>query len=265
MDINWFTVIAQLINFLILVWLLKRFLYKPILDAVNEREKKITDQLKDAEDKKATAQQEKDEFKKKNEDFDQQKKGLMDNVVAEAASEKNQLIEAAKAEAKELISKMEKAAKEEQENENKEHAQNTQKHVFEITRKALESIASLSLDEQSTNSFIKHLKSSNDEAKQKFIDAFKSHPDAITVSSAFDLPVKQQNEITDAVNELLDTKTKLQFKTLPGIISGIELSAKGYKIGWSFSEYLSALKQNISGEMKEEPKPKPKKKVDVSN
>ena len=52
MKINWFTVIAQVINFLMLVWLLKKFLYKPILDAVNEREKKITDQLKDADDKK---------------------------------------------------------------------------------------------------------------------------------------------------------------------------------------------------------------------
>ena len=40
MEINWFTVIAQVINFLILVWLLKRFLYKPVLNAIAEREKK---------------------------------------------------------------------------------------------------------------------------------------------------------------------------------------------------------------------------------
>ena len=41
MLINWFTVVAQAINFLILVWLLKRFLYKPILHAIDEREKGI--------------------------------------------------------------------------------------------------------------------------------------------------------------------------------------------------------------------------------
>ena len=41
MPINWFTVVAQVINFLILVWLLKRFLYKPILHAIDEREKGI--------------------------------------------------------------------------------------------------------------------------------------------------------------------------------------------------------------------------------
>ena len=45
MLIDWFTVAAQAVNFLILVWLLKRFLYKPVLAAVDEREKRITAQL----------------------------------------------------------------------------------------------------------------------------------------------------------------------------------------------------------------------------
>lgn len=40
MLIDWFTVIAELVNFLILVWLLKRFLYEPVLKAIDEREKK---------------------------------------------------------------------------------------------------------------------------------------------------------------------------------------------------------------------------------
>jgi len=45
MEINWFTVIAQIVNFLILVWLLKRFLYKPVLKAIAEREQKIASRL----------------------------------------------------------------------------------------------------------------------------------------------------------------------------------------------------------------------------
>ena len=38
MLIDWFTVGAQALNFLILVWLMKRFLYQPILHAIDERE-----------------------------------------------------------------------------------------------------------------------------------------------------------------------------------------------------------------------------------
>ena len=41
MLIDWFTVGAQVLNFLILVWLLKHFLYKPILNAIDAREKRI--------------------------------------------------------------------------------------------------------------------------------------------------------------------------------------------------------------------------------
>jgi len=41
MLIDWFTVGAQALNFLILVWLMKRFLYKPVLHAIDEREMRI--------------------------------------------------------------------------------------------------------------------------------------------------------------------------------------------------------------------------------
>ena len=48
MLIDWFTVGAQAVNFLILVWLLKRFLYKPVLAAIDAREKKIAATIEDA-------------------------------------------------------------------------------------------------------------------------------------------------------------------------------------------------------------------------
>jgi F-type H+-transporting ATPase subunit b len=65
MLIDWFTVGAQVLNFLILVWLLKRFLYKPILHAIDEREKRIAKELADADAKKAEAEKERDEFQHK--------------------------------------------------------------------------------------------------------------------------------------------------------------------------------------------------------
>ena len=70
MLVDWFTVGAQAINFIILVWLLKRFLYRPILDAVDAREKRVATELADADAKKAEAVKERDEFQHKNEEFD---------------------------------------------------------------------------------------------------------------------------------------------------------------------------------------------------
>jgi F-type H+-transporting ATPase subunit b len=53
--IDWFTVGAQLLNFIILVWLMKRFLYQPVLDAIAAREQKIAAQLADVAAAKAQA------------------------------------------------------------------------------------------------------------------------------------------------------------------------------------------------------------------
>jgi len=60
---------------MLLVWLLKHFLYKPILNAVDAREKKVADELADADAKEAEAQKEKEDFRRKNEEFDQQHTG----------------------------------------------------------------------------------------------------------------------------------------------------------------------------------------------
>ncbi len=66
MLIDWFTVGAQVLNFLILVWLLQHFLYKPILAAIDAREKRIADQFAGATAKQVDAQKEHDEFDAKN-------------------------------------------------------------------------------------------------------------------------------------------------------------------------------------------------------
>ena len=56
MSIDWITVAAQIANFLVLVWLLKRFLYRPILDGIDAREVEIKDRMQEAVHAKEQAQ-----------------------------------------------------------------------------------------------------------------------------------------------------------------------------------------------------------------
>ncbi|HLV93000.1 MAG TPA: hypothetical protein VKX34_07755, partial [Aequorivita sp.] len=93
MEINWFTVIAQIVNFLILVWLLKRFLYKPVLKAIDEREQKIALQLKEAAAKKEEARKDQELFRQKNEAFDKERMAKMNEVHEQANIEKQRLFE----------------------------------------------------------------------------------------------------------------------------------------------------------------------------
>ena len=58
MLINWFTVAAQIVNFLILAVLLKRFLYGPIVRAMAAREERIASEMAAAAQKRREAEQE---------------------------------------------------------------------------------------------------------------------------------------------------------------------------------------------------------------
>jgi F-type H+-transporting ATPase subunit b len=272
MKINWFTVIAQIINFLVLVWLLRRFLYKPVLKAIDERENKIASELKDAKVKETEAKKEQSEFLKKNEKFDQQKKKLMDKVIAETNEEREKLLEEARNEAAVLRSKLEKSLNAMQENLEHDIVQKTQEEVFAVARKTLKDLSSMSLEEQSVNIFINRLKELKNEEKKRLIKAFNSGSDlpagrqgSILVQTAFDLPSKQQTQIESTVNEILGTKPQFQFKTVPELIGGIELTSNGYKLAWSISEYLNSIQKSISETLKTKFKEEPEKMTDTNN
>jgi F-type H+-transporting ATPase subunit b len=135
MLIDWFTVGAQVLNFLILVWLLKRFLYKPILHAIDEREKRIAKELADADAKKGRSQKERDEFQLKNEEFDQQREALLSKAKDEARAERQRLLDEARQAADALSAKRQDALK-------REAATSTTPSPAEPSRKFLPSRAS---------------------------------------------------------------------------------------------------------------------------
>src|SRR5471032_1139093 len=109
MLIDWFTVGAQALNFLILVWLMRRFLYRPILNAIDAREKKIAAELADAAAKKLEAQKDRDEFQKKNMDFDQQRAALLAKATDDAKAEGRRLLDEARKAADALGAKRQEA------------------------------------------------------------------------------------------------------------------------------------------------------------
>jgi F-type H+-transporting ATPase subunit b len=100
--IDWFTVAAQVLNFLILMWLMKRFLYHPVLDAIDAREKRIAGELAQADATKAAAQQERDNFRSKSEHLEQQRTELLRQATDAANAERQRLLEEARKAAADL-------------------------------------------------------------------------------------------------------------------------------------------------------------------
>ena len=258
MLIDWFTVGAQALNFLILVWLMKHFLYKPILNAIDAREKLIATELADAAAKKAEAQKEHEEFQRKNEEFDQQRAALLSKATDEAKTERQRLLDEARKAADALSAKRQEALKNDAHNLSQAISRRTQQEVFAITRKALTDLATASLEERVGEVFTRRLREMDGKAKETLGAALKTAPEPAVVRSAFELPKDQRAAIQNAVNETFSADIHLRFETEPDLVSGIELAANGQKVAWSIADYLASLEKGVGELLKEQNKPEPK-------
>jgi F-type H+-transporting ATPase subunit b len=245
MLIDWFTVCAQALNFVILAWLMKRFLYKPILDAIAAREKLIAAELADAVAKKAEAQKERDEFQRKNEEFDQQRAALLSKATNEAKAEAERLLDEARKAADALTAKRQEALKNEAHNLSQAIARRTQQEVFAITRKALTDLATASLEERMGEVFTRRLRELNGKGKTCLADALKTSSDPAVVRSTFELPAEQRAAIQNALNETFSAAVRVRFETAPDLIGGIELTTNGEKVAWSIADYLSSMEKGV--------------------
>lgn len=256
MLIDWFTVGAQVLNFLILVWLLKRFLYKPILNAIDARERRIAAELADADATKTEAEKERDAFRQKNETFDRERDELMGKAAEEAATERQRLMDEARQAAEALSEKRATALQREQKALHHEITRRTTQEVFAVARKTLSDLAGTSLEERMIAVFAQRVRELDDETKSRLGQALSSAP--AVVRSAFDLPAEQRATLQKAINETFsaDPSTplragiKLSFETDADLVSGIELSAAGQKVAWSIADYLTTLEEGV-GELLE--------------
>jgi len=246
MLIDWFTVGAQALNFLILVWLLKRFLYKPILNAIAAREKLVAAELADAAGKKAEAQKDRDEFQHKNEEFDKQRAALLTKATDEVKTERQRLLDEATKAADALSAKRHQALEASVHNLDQAIGRRTCQEVFSIARKALNDLATVSLEERLGEVFTRRLRELSGKAKESVAAALKTASEPALVRSAFELPAEQRAAIQNALNETFSADVHIRFETATDLIGGIELSTNGQQVGWSIADYLSSLEKAVA-------------------
>ena len=246
MLIDWFTVGAQVVNFLVLVWLLKRYLYKPILDAIDAREARIAHELAGADAKKTEAQKEHDDFKHKNEVFDQQRAALLSKAKDEALTERKRLIEEARKAADALSVKRRESLRNDARTLNKSIGARATQEVFAIARKTLKDLATATLEERVAAVFTDRLRELDGKEKSVVAAAIKTATEPALIRSAFDLPHEQRAAIQAALDETFASDVRIRFETAPELISGIEFTAGGQKVAWSIDDYLDGLEAGVT-------------------
>ena len=246
MLIDWFTVGAQVVNFVVLVWLMKRFLYGPIQAAIAAREKRIADELAGADRQRSEAAFAGTALAERSAAFDRERDALMATARAGAQAEGARLLEAARVAAEALGAQRRERLAAESEVLADTLRRGTLEGVFSIARKTLGDLASTSLEASACDAFSERLRALDGVERSTFADALRDASGVGLVRTAFELPEPQRASIRSAVDAAFAVTSTLTFEKAPALVCGIELAAAGRKISWNVDDELSALQRNVA-------------------
>ena len=246
MSIDWFTMGAQAVNFLTLVWLLKRFLYAPILAAIDERERLVAATLATAAAKEAEAETARDTYLERLEQLDGRRDELLRQAQDEAHVERERLLDEARSAADALRAERREALRREQQRLNDDLLRRARDEIFAIARKTLADLAGTSLEDRVSAVFCRRLRELTADARLQLAKVVRASADVVVVRSAFELSAEQRASIRDVLDEALATEVHARFETDPALISGIELSTDGHRVSWSIADYLASLEHGVS-------------------
>ncbi len=246
MLIDWFTVGSQFINFFVLVLLMKRFLYRPILQVMADREKRVAATLSDAEDKKAAAQKELTLLQERQKELEGQAAVWLEQAAAEAQQKREALIAAARAEVAALQVQWCESLSQEKELFYHQVMLRVQAEIFAIVRQVLQDLADTDLEQAMARKFIDQLQSVPLDEKTRIAAYVTSTGRPVVIRSGFDLPEPARRDLERAVRSQFCSSANIQFETAPEFTGGIELVTSAHKLSWNMAAYLSALEEGLA-------------------
>lgn len=238
--IDWFTVGAQIINFLILVFLLKRFLYAPIVKAMKEREERVLGRLRQAEEMKANADALATKLASERNELAESRERMLDDARQETEKWRQQAVAGAKAEIEKMRKVWLESLEADQESFMKRLKEKVSDLVFRISEKALLDLADGTLEKRVVDKFIVEFT----EQKGNLFSHEKNSAIPLVISSGFVLSEETQKDLQKAII-LQNTANMPEFKVKPEIGFGIRMNAGDKKIEWNISRYLKEMEEDV--------------------
>ncbi|MEO0757544.1 MAG: ATP F0F1 synthase subunit B [Cyanobacteria bacterium J06648_16] len=246
MLIDPFTVLAQIVNFLILVALLNRFLYKPITRAMTQREQTIAARLLQGEEQAAAARQEADRLQQMQQDFAAHREQRLAELRSQLEEERLTLLERAEDEVETARSRWYRALEQEKASVLRTFHQQAAYQLAQTVRRVLQDLADTSLEQQIGQVFLARLAELSP-SEQALLQAAigQANGNPVRIRSHFPLDSATQHAISRAVRTAAGDRIHPQFETDPSVGCGIALKAPGYRLDWNLATYLAELEQTL--------------------
>lgn len=216
---DWFTVFAQIVNFLILVFLLRKFLYGPIVNTMQERERLVMERIESAEQKEHEAVEERKRFQAKNQELADHFEQKQQQAEEEVQAWRKEALHAARQEVDVTLQEWRKSVRQEKDSFNTELRRFAVQQTYAVAGKAIRDLADTSLEERMVGVFLLQLKKGE-------VDLSKlKQSDGVTLRSAFDFSEELREQVQKELSANLGKVISLKFATDPDLTAGIELAA----------------------------------------
>ncbi len=227
MSINWITVAAQIVNFLVLVWLLKRFLYRPILDGIDAREKEIAERMAEAATIRKAAEAAEADHNAKIATLRASRADTLDAARRSAEAERNTLLAEARKRLAAEQAEREAQRVEEARNYSAELHRSGAEALLSLTRKALADLADETLEQRIVAHSADRLATIADQLREAAGDsreavAFTRDP----------LPQNAAKRLRDEFATILPGFT-LRLDTDATLAPGLTLRLGGAQVAWT--------------------------------
>jgi F-type H+-transporting ATPase subunit b len=237
MQINWITVAAQIVNFLVLVWLLKRFLYGPIMRAMARREEEIRTRLENARDERERAQEKQRELDRKIEQLEKERESRLAAARREADALRSKL----EAEARETVEAKQQAWLAQIDDDRGQFLEALRGEVRtafrDVAQSALEDLANTDLAERLATVFIERLDALEGHDLDRFREGAKESG-RITVESGTVLDEETRGRLTRALENIVGSHVAVDFEDEGRKFVGIGVRARSATVEWSLDDYL---------------------------
>lgn len=236
---DWFTIIAQIVNFLILVLLLKRFLYGPIVRAMDAREARIAENLARAE----KARQEAMAREARAREAEHSAVLRRAEQMAEARKEVDTWRERTLAEARIEVGRLRKTWLDDLDEEREAFLEQLKRRIAEqvvaIGNKVLRDLAHADLQEEVFRVFLDRLVS------EKTILPSSETGEPVRIRSGFQITADMEATLRRRIAPLLPEETAMRLEMDEKMGIGIEWVSGDRKISWTLERYLEGLEQRI--------------------
>lgn len=248
MLIDSFTIVAQIVNVLVLVVLLKHFLYGPITRAMAQRERSITERLEQADQQEAVARQEAARLKSLQQDFAAHQDQRLAQLRSHLEDQRFTLLKQAKDEVDAARGRWYRALDQEKQSVLRTFRQQAGYQLTQAVRQMLIDLADTTLEQQVARTLVNRLKRLP-ESEQHRLQTAISQADGVSVVVRSSFPLKEptQRILTEAIQTGATGQIPTPLFEIDATLGcGIEFSIPGYKLAWNVSAYLNDLEHHLA-------------------